>query len=391
MNEEKTKEIYLDYNATTPVDNRVIEEMRPFLDKRFHNPSSLYKNAKYTKQAIENAREKIADLIGATSKEIIFTGGGSESNNHAIKGTAFSLINRGKHIITSSIEHHAVLHTCKFLEKIGFDITYLPVDKYGIVSPNSVENAVRDDTILVSIMYANNEIGTIEPIKEIAKVTRKRGILFHTDAVQAVGKIPINVKELGVDMLSLSAHKFYGPKGVGALYLRKMVKIESLIHGGMQERGKRAGTENIAGIVGAGKAAEIAIEEMEEEERKIKPLRDRLEKGLIEKIPEIIINGHPEKRLYNTLNISIKYIEGEGILTFLDFEGISASSGSACASGALDPSHVLLSIGVPVEHAHGSLRFSLGKYNTDEDIDKVLKVLPGIVERLRAMSPLWKK
>ena len=385
------REIYLDYNATTPIDPRVTEAMAPFLSDNFHNPSSLYQKSKITKKAIEDSREKLATLIGAAPKEIIFTGGGSESDNHAIKGIAFSLMKKGKHIITSSIEHHAVLHTCKFLEKIGFDVTYLSVDRYGIVNPDSVRKSIRDDTILVSIMYANNEIGTMEPIKEISEITREKGVIFHTDAVQAVGKIPINVNDLGVDLLSLSAHKFYGPKGVGALYIRKMLRIESLLHGGMQERGKRAGTENIAGIVGAGKAAEIAMEEMGEEKDKIKPLRDKLENELIKRIPEIIINGHPSNRLYNTLNIAIKYIEGEGMLTFLDFEGISVSSGSACASGSLDPSHVLLAVGVPIEHAHGSLRFSLGKYNNYKDIDKVIEVLPPIVEKLRSISPLWGK
>jgi cysteine desulfurase len=388
------KDIYLDYNATTPVDSRVAESMKPFISENFHNPSSLYKNAKSIKKSIEESRDKIAALIGASPKEIIFTGGGSESDNHAIKGVAFSLMNKmnkGKHIITSSIEHHAVLHTCKFLEKIGFEITYLPVDKYGFVSPEDVREAIREDTLLVSVMYANNEIGTIEPVNEISAITREKGVLFHTDAVQAVGKIPINVKDSGIDLLSLSAHKFYGPKGVGALYVRKMVRIENFIHGGMQERGKRAGTENISGIIGMGKAAEIALEEMEDEKIKIKPLRDKLELELLKRIPDIIVNGHPEQRLYNTLNIVIKYIEGEGILTFLDIEGISVSSGSACASGSLEPSHVLLSTGIPVEHAHGSLRFSLGKYNTSDDIDKVIEVLPEIVEKLRAMSPLWNK
>ncbi len=384
------KEIYFDYNATTPLDPRVFDAMIPFLKDMYHNPSSLYKNSKVTKSAIESSREKLALLIGASPKEIVFTGGGSEADNHAIKGTAFSLMERGKHIITSSIEHHAVLNTCKFLEKIGFEVTYLPVDKYGIVDPESVREAIRNDTILISIMYANNEIGTIEPIKEIAKISHENGILFHTDAVQAAGKIPINVKDLEVDMLSMSAHKFYGPKGVGALYIRKKLRIEPLIHGGMQERGKRAGTENIAGIVGAGKAAEIAINELAVEKEKIKPLRDKLERELQKRIPDILINGHPEKRLFNTLNIAVKYVEGEGILTFLDFEGISVSSGSACASGSLDPSHVLLAIGVPVEHAHGSLRFSLGKYNTEDDVNKLIEVLPGIVEKLRLMSPLWK-
>lgn len=385
------KEIYLDYNATTPVDPRVVEAMIPYLKEHFHNPSSVYSGAKETKKAIEEAREKIASLIGASPKEIIFTGGGSEADNHAIKGVAFALQEKGKHIITSSIEHHAVLHACQFLEKIGFEVTYLPVDKYGIVHPHSLRKAIRDDTILVTIMMANNEIGTIEPIKELAEVAHEKNVLFHTDAVQAVGKIPVNVKELGVDLLSLSAHKFYGPKGVGALYIRKGLKIHPLIHGGGQERGRRAGTENVAGIVGAGKAAEIAMKEMGEEERKIRPLRDRLEKELVKRIPEVVVNGHPEKRLYNTLNICVKYIEGEGMLALMDFHGISASSGSACTSGSLEPSHVLLAIGLPHEIAHGSLRFSFGKYNTEEDVDKVIEVLPGIVERLRAMSPFWRE
>ena len=385
------KESYFDYNATTPVNPRVVEVMIPYLKEHFHNPSSAYKGAKYTKKAIEEAREKIAKFISANPKEIIFTGGGSEADNHAIKGTAFALQNKGRHIITSAIEHHAVLHTCQFLEKIGFEVTYLPVDKYGLVNPETLKEAIREDTILVTIMMANNEIGTIEPIKELVRVAHEKGVLFHTDAVQAVGKIPVNVKELGVDMLSLSAHKFYGPKGVGALYIRRGIKIHPLIHGGGQERRKRAGTENVAGIVGAGKAAEIAMEEMEEEERKIRPLRDRLERELIKRIPEVIVNGHPEKRLYNTLNICVKYIEGEGMLALLDFNGISVSSGSACTSGSLEPSHVLLAIGLPHEIAHGSLRFSFGKYNTEEDVDKVIEVLPGIVEKLRAMSPFWRE
>lgn len=383
------KEIYMDYNATTPVDPRVAEAMLPYLREKFHNPSSIYSRAKEVKKAIEEAREKVARLIGAKPKEVIFTGGGSEADNHAIKGVAFALREKGNHIITSAIEHHAVLHTCQFLEKMGFEVTYLPVDRYGIVEPEVLKKAIREDTILVSIMMANNEIGTIEPIKELAEIAHERGVLFHTDAVQAVGKIPVNVKELGVDMLSLSAHKFYGPKGVGGLYVRWRVKIPSLIHGGGQERGKRAGTENVAGIVGAGKAAEIAMEEMDEEERKIRPLRDKLEKELVGRIPQVIVNGHPEKRLYNTLNICVKGIEGEGMLALLDMNGISASSGSACTSGSLEPSHVLLAIGLPHEIAHGSLRFSLGKYNTEEDVDKVIEVLPGIVERLRAMSPFW--
>ena len=385
------KEIYMDYNATTPVDPGVSEAMLPYLREKFHNPSSIYSGAKEVKKAIEEAREKVARLIGTKPKEVIFTGGGSEADNHAIKGVAFALRGKGNHIITSAIEHHAVLHTCQFLEKMGFEVTYLPVNRYGIVEPEVLKEAIREETILVSIMMANNEIGTMEPIKELAEVAHERGVLFHTDAVQAVGKIPVNVKELGVDMLSLSAHKFYGPKGVGGLYVRWGVKIPSLIHGGGQERGRRAGTENVAGIVGAGRAAEIAMEEMDEEERKIRPLRDKLEKELVGRIPQVIVNGHPEKRLYNTLNICVKGIEGEGMLALLDMNGISASSGSACTSGSLEPSHVLLAIGLPHEIAHGSLRFSLGKYNTEEDVDKVIEVLPWIVERLRAMSPFWKE
>ena len=385
------REIYLDYNATTPVDPRVTEAMLPFLKENFHNPSSVYRRAKETKKAIEEAREKVAQLIGANPKEIVFTGGGSEADNHAIKGTAFALQKKGRHIITSAIEHHAVLHACQFLEKIGFEVTYLPVDRYGLVDPSTLKEAIREDTILVTIMMANNEIGTIEPIKELAEIAHERGVLFHTDAVQAVGKIPVDVKELGIDLLSLSAHKFYGPKGVGALYIRRGVRIHPLIHGGGQEKGKRAGTENVAGIAGTGKAAEIAMLEMKEEEKSIRPLRDRLEKELIKRIPEVIVNGHPEKRLYNTLNICIKHIEGEGMLALLDFNGISASSGSACTSGSLEPSHVLLAIGLPHEIAHGSLRFSFGKYNTEEDVDRVIEVLPGIVERLRAMSPFWRE
>ncbi len=390
ISEVDMKDIYMDYNATTPVDPRVVETMIPYLRERFHNPSSIYSGAKKVKKAVEQAREKVASLIGARPREVVFTGGGSEADNHAIKGVAFAFRDRGNHVITSAIEHHAVLHTCKFLEKIGFEVTYLPVDKYGIVDPDTLRKAIKENTILVSIMMSNNEIGTLEPIKELAEVAHSKGVLFHTDAVQAVGKIPVNVKELGVDLLSLSGHKFYGPKGVGALYIRSGVKLHPLIHGGGQERGRRAGTENVAGIVGIGVASEIAMEEMEEEERKIRPLRDRLERELLKRIPEVVVNGHPEKRLYNTLNICVKHIEGEGMLALLDMNGISASSGSACTSGSLEPSHVLLAIGLPHEIAHGSLRFSLGKYNTIEDVDRVVEVLPSIVERLRSMSPFWK-
>ena len=381
--------VYMDYNATTPCDKRVVEEMLPFFSDEFGNPSSLYGKAKESKKAVEKARSQVAELLHCKPEEIFFTSGGTESDNWAIKGIAFALKDKGNHIITSKIEHHAVLNTVKFLEKIGFEITYVPVDKYGVVDVDFIKKSVKKQTILISIMYANNEIGTIQPIEEISEIARKNGIYFHTDAVQVVGKIPFSVEEKGIDLLSLSAHKFYGPKGVGALYIRKGVKILPFVHGGHQEKGKRGGTENVAGIVGLGKASEIAQQEMEEEMKRVKRLRDKLENGIRERIPEIVINGHPEKRLYNTLNLCVKYVEGESLLLNLDFEGICASSGSACTSGSLEPSHVLLAIGLPHEIAHGSLRFSLGKYNTDEDVDKVIEVLPGIVEKLRKISPFW--
>jgi len=383
--------IYMDYNATTPTDIRVLKEMEPYFCEKFGNPSSIYEIARENRKVIEKARENVARLIDASPDEIFFTSGGTESDNWAIKGVAFALKNKGNHIITSQIEHHAVLNACKFLSKIGYEITYAPVDKYGIVDVEFIEKSIKSQTILITIMHANNEIGTIQPIEEISKIAREKGVYFHTDSVQTVGKIPVSVKKLGVDMLSLSAHKFYGPKGVGAIYIKKGTKIEPFIHGGEQEKGKRAGTYNVPGIVGLGKAAEIAIEEMEEEIKKVKFLRDKLEKGIIEKIPEIVINGHPEKRLYNTLNLCVKYVEGESILLNLDFEKIYASSGSACTSGSLEPSHVLLAIGLSPEIAHGSLRFSLGKYNKEEDVDKVLEVLPVIVEKLRKLSPFWEK
>ncbi len=381
------REVYLDYNATTPVDPEVVKAMLPYLEEYFHNPSSLYSGSSKVRADLETSRKKVAELINADPEEIVFTSGGSEADNLAIKGVAFQL--SGKHIITSSIEHHAVLHACKFLEKLGYEITYLPVDRHGVVDPDDLKKAIREDTILVSIMLANNEIGTIEPVKELSKVAHEHGVLFHTDAVQAVGKIPVDVKDLDVDLLSMSAHKFYGPKGVGALYIRKGVKLSPLIHGGSQERNRRAGTENVAGIVGMGKAAEIAQKDMYEEERKVKPLRDRLQSELIARIPEIIVNGHPENRLYNTLNICVKYIEGESMLALLDSYGISASSGSACTSSSLEPSHVLLAIGIPHEIAHGSLRFSLGRYNSSRDVETVLEVLPVVVEKLRKLSPYW--
>lgn len=381
--------VYMDYNATTPTDERVLEEMLPFFKDIYGNPSSIYSLAQRAKKAIDEAREKLATLLNADPKEIIFTSGGTEADNWAIKGIAYANQDRGKHIITSQIEHHAVLNTCKFLEKQGFRVTYLPVDRYGVVDLDVLKQSITPETILISIMFANNEVGTIQPIKEIAKIAKKEGIYFHTDAVQAVGKIAVDVEELGVDLLSLSAHKFYGPKGIGALYVRRGVKIVPLLHGGEQERGRRAGTENVPGIVGLGKAAEIAGKEMEEEERRVKILRDKLEKKLVEKIPEIIVNGHPQNRLYNTLSICVKYVEGESMLINLDKEGICASSGSACTSSSLEPSHVLLAMGIPPEIAHGSLRFSLGKFNSEADVEKVSEVLPRIVEDLRKISPFW--
>ncbi len=385
------KEVYLDYNATTPLDRRVFEAMRSFLEEQFYNPSSVYMPAQRVRSAVEEARAKVAALIAAEESEIIFTSGGTEADNLAIKGVAFSLADRGKHIITSRIEHHAVLSACEFLEKLGYEITYLPVDSYGIVDLDALKRSIRKDTILISIMWANNEIGTLQPVAEIAEIAHKYGVIFHTDAVQAVGKIPVDVEKVGVDMLSLSAHKFYGPKGAGALYVRKGLRLEALLHGGHQEKRLRAGTENVAGIVGMGKAAEIALEEMGEEERRIRPLRDRLEKEITRRIPEVVITGHPEKRLFNTLNVCVKYVEGESILMSLDMEGIRASSGSACTSGSLEPSHVLLALGLPHEVAHGSLRFSFGKFNTEEDVKRVAETLPPIVERLREMSPFWKE
>ncbi len=385
------KRIYLDHNATTPVHPEVFEAMVPYLKDEWGNPSSIHWAAREPKKAIDSAREKVAALLGCEANEIVFTSCGSESNNFAIKGVADALRGKGNHIITTSVEHPSVLNTCKFMEREGWEVTFLPVDPYGMIDLDQLRDSITDKTILVSIMFANNETGTIFPVEEIGKITREKGVLFHCDAVQAVGKVPIDVKRLNIDLLSLSGHKLYAPKGVGALYVRRGVRITPLIHGGHQERNRRAGTENVAGIVALGKACEIAMRDMDEEVAHITRLRDKLEKGIMERIEHVKLNGHPTKRLPTTLNVSFMYIEGESILLNLDMKGVAASSGSACTSGSLEPSHVLMAMGVPPEIAHGSVRFSLGRDNTDEDIDYVLEILPPIVERLRSMSPLYAK
>lgn len=379
----------MDYAATTYTKPEVIETMLPYFTEHFGNPSSVYSFARQSKKAVEEAREKVAKAIGALPEEIFFTGGGSEADNWTIKGVAFANKNKGNHIITSRIEHHAILHTCEYLEKNGFEVTYLNVDENGSIDINELKNAITDKTILISVMFANNEIGTIQPIEEIGKIAKEKGIYFHTDAVQAVGNVKINVKEMNIDMLSLAGHKFYGPKGIGALYIRKGVRLDNLIHGGGQERKRRAGTENVPGIVGLGKAIEMATADIDGHNAKISAMRDRLLKGIMEKIPYTKLNGHPTKRLPGNLNVSFQFIEGEGMLLLLDQFGVCGSTGSACSSGSLDPSHVLLAIGLPHELAHGSLRLSLGDGTREEDIDYVLNVLPNIVSRLREMSPLY--
>ncbi len=385
--------VYMDNNATTSLKREVLEEMLPYYTEIYGNASSkFYEVGRVAEAAVLKMRERVAAQLGAKTNEIYFTASGCEADNWAIKGIAFANQNKGKHIITSQIEHHAILSACEFLEKNGFEVTYLPVDEEGHIKPEDVENAIREDTVLVSIMTANNEIGTIEPIKEIAAVCKKHKVLFHTDSVQAIGHMPINVADLGVDMLSLSAHKFHGPKGVGVLYIRNGVKIDNLIHGGGQERGKRAATENIAGMAGLTKALEIANTNLEEKTAKMKKLRDMLVSGISEKIPYCRLNGpSDDTRLCNNVNFSFKYIEGESILMLLDMKGVAASSGSACASGSLDPSHVLLAIGLPHEIAHGSLRLSVGDDTTEEEVKYVLETLPPIIERLRAMSPLYEE
>lgn len=385
------KRVYLDHNATTPTHPEVVKAILPYYKEVFGNASSVHQFGQQARKAIDEAREKIANFIGASPKEIVFTSGGTEANNFALKGVVYANERKGKHIITSSMEHHAVLNPCKYLEKKGFKVTYLPVDKYGLVDPEEVRRAITEETILISIIHANNEVGTIEPVTEIGKIAKEIGIYFHTDAVQTVGKIPVNVNELNIDLLSLSGHKIYGPKGIGVLYIRKGTRIQPLIQGGHHELNRRAGTENVPAIVGLGKAIEIAKATMEKESMRLTNLRNKLCSGIGEKIDYVRLNGHPGKRLPNTLNMSFEFVEGESMILNLDLKGIAVSTGSACTSGSLEPSHVLKAMGVDAAVAQGSIRFSLGKDNTEEDIDYVLEVLPEIVSRLRAMSPLFKQ
>lgn len=382
--------VYVDNAATTQVDPAVVEKVVPCFTSVFGNASSIHEAGRKAKELLDTAREQVATALGAETSEIYFTAGGSESDNWAIKGVAHKYAKKGKHLITTNIEHHAVLHSMKSLEKEGFEVTYLPVDSEGFVTAEQVEKAIRPDTIMVSVMFANNEIGSVEPIAEIGEVCKKHGIIFHTDAVQAVAHVAIDVKAMNIDMLSLSGHKFNAPKGVGALYIRKGITIPNLIDGGQQERGKRAGTENIPAIVGMGYAIEVATKELDERMGRVKKMRDRLRDELMRRIPYSKLNT-PENSLRGTLNISFEYIEGESILLMLDMNGICASSGSACTSGSLDPSHVLLAIGLPHEVAHGSVRMSLDHNNTEEEVDHIINTLPKIIQRLRDMSPLWER
>ena len=384
------KRIYMDYAATTPTDPEVVKAMLPYFTESFGNPSSLYSYGQENKAVLDEAREKIARAIGAHPDEIIFTSCGTESDNTALCGVAWANKEKGNHIITTAIEHHAILETCHFLGKTGFDVTYVPVDKYGAVDPDDIRKAITPRSILISVMHANNEVGSIQPIEEISRVAREAGVYLHTDAVQTVGHIPVHVDKLGVNLLSLSAHKLYGPKGVGLLYARRGTRVASYMHGGAQEKGRRAGTENVAGIVGLAKAIELAMADLDIEMRRQTDLRDKLIKGLFDKIELIQLNGHTMKRLPNSVNVSVDYVEGEAMLINLDLEGICVSTGSACSSTSQEPSHVLLAMRVPPEKAHCSLRFTLGKWTTEADIERVLEVMPPMVARLRAMSPLMK-
>lgn len=381
--------IYLDHAATTYTKPEVLEEMLPYFTRQYGNPSSVHSFGRESRKAMDLARERTAKALHANPNEIFFTGSGTEADNWAVKGAALANRKKGNHIITTSIEHHAVLYTCNYLERNGFEVTYLPVDEFGLIDAEQIRNAITDQTILISVMTANNEIGTIQPIKEIGAIAREKGVLFHTDAVQAIGSVPIDVDEMNIDLLSLAAHKFYGPKGVGALYMRKGVKIQQMIHGGAQERNRRAGTENLPAIVGLGKAIELVTLNIPEHNARLEALRSRLITGILSTVENTRLNGHPEKRLPGNVNFCFEFIEGEALLLSLDIKGIAGSSGSACTSGTLDPSHVLLAIGLPHEIAHGSLRLTLGDQNTQEEIDYVLEVLPQVVQRLREMSPLF--
>lgn len=382
------KNVYMDYSATTPVKKEVLDAMLPYFSEHFGNPSSLYSIAQESKEALEKARGQVASLIGAKANEVFFTAGGSEADNWALEGVADALKDKGNHIITTKIEHHAILHTAEYLEKHGIDVTYLDVDAEGRVNPEDVKNAITDKTVLISIMMVNNEVGTIEPIKEIAEIAHNHGILFHTDAVQALGNVPIDVDNMSIDLMSMSGHKIYGPKGVGALYIRKGTKISNFIHGGAQEMKKRAGTENLAGIVGFGKAAELAKENLESHIDRVSELRDYFISEVTSKIPDTIVNGSMEHRHPGNANISFEYIEGESMLILLDMNGISVSTGSACSSKSLTPSHVLSAMGIPVERIHGTLRFTIGDPTTKEDIDYVIEKLVEIVQKLRELSPV---
>lgn len=383
------KLIYMDNAATTPVRKEVLDSIIPYFTTKYGNASSVYKLGQTSKKAVETAREQVAQALGADTSEIYFTAGGSESDNWALRGVTEALKEKGNHVITTNIEHHAILHTSQYLEENGFEVTYLSVDEYGKISVDELEAAIRPTTVLISVMMANNEIGTIEPIEQIGEIAHKHGITFHTDAVQAVGHVPIDVNKMNIDLLSLSGHKLGAPKGIGAIYIRKGTKIKQLIFGGAQERKRRAGTENVPAIVGLGKAIELANAEMVEEVKRLTALRDKLINGIMQAVPNSRLNGHPTDRLPGNCNISFAFVEGESVLMLLDMNGICASSGSACTSGSLDPSHVLLSLGLKHEEAHGSVRLTLGYENTEEDVDYVLEKLPSIIERLRSMSPLY--
>ncbi len=385
------RKVYLDHSATTPVRPEVLEAMLPYLKDRFGNASSIHSFGREAKVALEESREKVAEILGATPSEVYFTSGGTESDNLAIKGVAFASRNKGRHVITSQIEHHAVLESCGFLAKEGFEITYLPVDSFGLIDPEDLRKALRDDTVLVSIMHANNEVGTIQPIEELSQAAKEKGIYFHTDAVQSLGKLPIDVSKLAVDLISMSGHKIYGPKGVGAIYIRKGTRITPWAHGGHHERSRRAGTENVPGIVGFTRALELLNAEMEDHKRHTGNLAQTLYRKLVDTIPDVVMHGHPQKRIPNILSLSFKGVEGESVILSLDLKGVAVASGSACTSGTLEPSHVLSAMKVAPDIAQGALRFSFGRDNTMDDVDYVAGLLPEIIQRLRSISPLYVK